>query len=937
MKTFYNQIVPLAVKKLLPKVGGGQVGVVEFRTSEPRRPGKPAPKGMEQPGFDVTPDMKQKVETTGLPRFSLRSTIPTATRQRIVQTTVSRDEKTFYQRIIEAISPSSFQSFRADALNRYDRLGVYDKKLAEKMGGKALLASSSAEAAALLSDLGAGLTASALGVHDRMGGIPVYRNGITIISNMNGKVKGPTAIFAPLAREPGDYQAYQYWAAVKRGMRLLYTIDPKTGESVEKLITAADGPIAEALRKQYLKDFKIDFNAIQEDWIKYNDGLVDYMLATGVLSKERASLYKQYADYLPFYRQMNGEETVGPKIFQSIAGVKPPKKIKGGEARIDDFLENIVRNTQSAIQAGVKNIASKAAADVAVKIDMAERLDYQSSAPNVFHVYEDGKPVSYLTQDQLFINAIKSLGLPDLPFIGFLSGPANLLRNLVTKDPGFMLANLMRDSMSAWVTSGVKMTPMVDTISNFGSAIAGKSPEFQALMNAGILGGYEFSQNVEQSGREFGKALRKQAKVKQPGMKGVLEMGAKPFTSLWEALEKGSTASDAATRIEIYKKTLAETGNEAEALYRALEVMNFNRKGSSAVVRILTAAVPFLNARMQGLDVLYRASTGNMNAVNAKQIKKNFFVRGAMIAALSTAYWALTHDDEEYKKQEQETRDNYWLLPSLGVKIPIPFEIGVLFKVIPERILGYWFGSDTGEDFLKSMARQLTGTLAFNPIPQAVLPVAEYVSNYSAFTMRPIVGQGLEGLEPAYQVAPGTTRIAEAIGSATKGLPKELQISPAKMDQLISGYTGTMGMYMVNLMDAIFDMNTDSPKPSRRFEQLPLIRRFALDPEARGAVTGYYELKNSVDSIVRTSNMLERTMNYEELPGYLQDNARMLATKDYLLDLEKTMKEFREMKIMIRSAKMSADAKGDAIASIEKMENQLTANIQYLKRLAKGG
>ena len=965
MKTFYNQIVPLAVKKLLPKVGGDQMGMVDlgkddwivrdrdddviaegFSSEENARqyaadysgatvkneggPGK-------QPGFAVTPEMKQKVETTGLPRFSLRSTIPTATRQRIVQTTVSRDEKTFYQRIIEAISPSSFQSFRADALNRYDRLGVYDKKLAEKMGGKALLASSSAEAAALLSDLGAGLTASALGVHDRMGGIPVYRNGITIISNMNGKVKGPTAIFAPLAREPGDYQAYQYWAAVKRGMRLLYTIDPKTGESVEKLITAADGPIAEALRKQYLKDFKIDFNAIQEDWIKYNDGLVDYMLATGVLSKERASLYKQYADYLPFYRQMNGEETVGPKIFQSIAGVKPPKKIKGGEARIDDFLENIVRNTQSAIQAGVKNIASKAAADVAVKIDMAERLDYQSSAPNVFHVYEDGKPVSYLTQDQLFINAIKSLGLPDLPFIGFLSGPANLLRNLVTKDPGFMLANLMRDSMSAWVTSGVKMTPMVDTISNFGSAIAGKSPEFQALMNAGILGGYEFSQNVEQSGREFGKALRKQAKVKQPGMKGVLEMGAKPFTSLWEALEKGSTASDAATRIEIYKKTLAETGNEAEALYRALEVMNFNRKGSSAVVRILTAAVPFLNARMQGLDVLYRASTGNMNAVNAKQIKKNFFVRGAMIAALSTAYWALTHDDEEYKKQEQETRDNYWLLPSLGVKIPIPFEIGVLFKVIPERILGYWFGSDTGEDFLKSMARQLTGTLAFNPIPQAVLPVAEYVSNYSAFTMRPIVGQGLEGLEPAYQVAPGTTRIAEAIGSATKGLPKELQISPAKMDQLISGYTGTMGMYMVNLMDAIFDMNTDSPKPSRRFEQLPLIRRFALDPEARGAVTGYYELKNSVDSIVRTSNMLERTMNYEELPGYLQDNARMLATKDYLLDLEKTMKEFREMKIMIRSAKMSADAKGDAIASIEKMENQLTANIQYLKRLAKGG
>jgi hypothetical protein len=44
--------------------------------------------------------------------------------------------------------------------------------------------------------------------------------------------------------------------------------------------------------------------------------------------------------------------------------------------------------------------------------------------------------------------------------------------------------------------------------------------------------------------------------------------------------------------MEIYKSTMAETGNEAEALLRAMEVMNFNRKGSSAVVRILTAIYP---------------------------------------------------------------------------------------------------------------------------------------------------------------------------------------------------------------------------------------------------------------------------------------------------------------------------------------------------------
>ena len=452
--------------------------------------------------------------------------------------------------------------------------------------------------------------------------------------------------------------------------------------------------------------------------------------------------------------------------------------------------------------------------------------------------------------------------------------------------------------------------------------MAGTSPEFQALLNAGLLGGYEFSQNVEVSAQAFEKELQKKA-----GGKSLLQRMANPKTaasSLWEALEKGTTASDAATRIEVYKRTLAETGNEAEALFRALEVMNFNRKGSSPVVRILTAAIPFLNARMQGLDVLYRASFGKLGQKDAEAIQRSFFVRGMTMAALSCMYWALTHDDDEYKKQEQETKDNNWLVPSLGVKIPIPFEIGVIFKVIPERIMALSFGDDTGKDFMKSMARQLSSTLAVNPIPQAALPLVEATTNYSFFTQRPIIGQGMEGIAPEYQVGPNTSAVAAQIGSA-------LGISPMKLDHIIGGYTGTMGMYMVSALDSVMNMNDDSPNASKRFEQMPIIKRFALDPEARGTVTSYYELKNAADQAVRTSNLLERTMNFEEKGEFMRDNIKMLASKDYILDMEKTMKEFRQMQVMIRSSKMDADAKRDALLRINQAQNALTANINTLK------
>lgn len=105
MKTFYDTIVPTALKKLLPKVGGGQLKPVNItKNTEAGSQGeanwqatledgrsivfgreenaqnwvneqgggtvKFVGKGQPQPGFDVTPEMQEKVATTGLPMFS---------------------------------------------------------------------------------------------------------------------------------------------------------------------------------------------------------------------------------------------------------------------------------------------------------------------------------------------------------------------------------------------------------------------------------------------------------------------------------------------------------------------------------------------------------------------------------------------------------------------------------------------------------------------------------------------------------------------------------------------------------------------------------------------------------------------------------------------------------------------------------------------------
>ena len=848
-------------------------------------------------------------------RLSLRAATAPAMNAAIDRTTFVREEKGFVERMMEAISPQSWSDFRAKALNRYNAMSVADKKRAQKMGGAALLADQSAESAALMSDLSAGVTASVLGVHDRNGGAPVFRNGVTTV---DGSIKGPVAIFAPLARygDPRIYQMWQFYAGAKRARR--YFKDGK-----EQNYTPSDMAYADQLGQQYP-----EFKQIFDEWNAFNNALVQYQVDTGVLSKERADEYRKYSDYLPFYRQLEDEATLGPKVFQSISGVKGPKKLKGSEAPIADLMETIVRNVQSGIQAGMKNTAAQRAIKVFEDIGEAVPTHPTDTGPSTVYALVNGEKKAYIVADHALYNSMQSLNLPELPFLGFFAGPANLLRNLVTKDPGFMLANMVRDSMSAWVTSGVSMTPVASAVKNFTGALRGTAPEYQALLNAGILGGYEFSQNVEASGRQLSKELAKY------GPSTTFGKITKPFTSLWGALEKGTTASDAATRMEVYKNVLAETGNEAEALYRALEVMNFNRKGNSAVVRILTAAVPFLNARMQGLDVLYRASFGQMATQDAKAIQKSFFIRGATIMAMSMMYWALTHDEEDYMKQEQETRDNYWLIPSLGIKIPIPFEVGVIFKVIPERIAEYAFGNDTGKDFADAMKRNFTNTFAFNPIPQTILPLVEAKADYSFFTGRAILSKGLEGVAPEYQIGPNTSRMAQFFAGLTSGmtaLPDFLR-SPVMIDHIIGGYTGTFGMYAVDAVDAIVSANSDVPKASKRFEQMPVLRRFLLDPEARGNVTAYYDLKNATDEVVRTSNFLERTMNFENFADYSQDTIKMLASADFVKSMDKDMKELNDVIGVIRNSGMSSDEKRDALLSLNQAQNNLTANIKLIKK-----
>ena len=113
---------------------------------------------------------------------------------------------------------------------------------------------------------------------------------------------------------------------------------------------------------------------------------------------------------------------------------------------------------------------------------------------------------------------------------------------------------------------------------------------------------------------------------------------------------------------------------------------------------------------------------------------------------------------------------------------------------------------------------------------------------------------------------------------------------------------------------------------------MPVVKRFVSDPEARGSVTEFYKLKDSVDTVVRTLNLLEKTGESDAYIKYLQENKGTFAFKDYVRDTERTMKELRAARVAIRSSSMSGDEKRDALLQISRAESQISSEIQRVKK-----
>ena len=167
------------------------------------------------------------------------------------------------------------------------------------------------------------------------------------------------------------------------------------------------------------------------------------------------------------------------------------------------------------------------------------------------------------------------------------------------------------------------------------------------------------------------------------------------------------------------------------------------------------------------------------------------------------------------------------------------------------------------------MARIVKHVFNLSFMPQALAPLYEQATNRLMFFDRPIETEAMQGRQPFARSNEYTSKTMRALGEATKDLPPELQVSPARMEALLRGYLNAWAMYGLTLSDAAFFDHA----PDMRTDQYPVLRRFYSDTPARHSrySTELYELIEEATETRRTVSWLAKGNRTADMAEPLYD------------------------------------------------------------------
>ena len=652
---------------------------------------------------------------------------------------------------------------------------------------------------------------------------------------------------------------------------------------------------------------------------QYNAGLLDFLAQTGALSDKKVAELKAIS-YVPFYRVNNNGEVqlmVDKERPVRIANIKDQPQLKeliGGNTAILPIFTSAAQNTFMLTGMGLRNQAVKETSFMLQKLGIASRVSAGNgpTGPNVVRFFKKGEPHyalidtdAYGIPADLIVRGMEGIKTTMPAAIKLMGIPANILRSFVVRNPTYAVRQIIRDPLNAWLTTGTDAVPVLSSMKELAKMVAGRSDAERKLMETGAISSNVYSGDDQ----DMAKFLKD------------LSAGKSGWDKATAMLDTFALQGDAATRAVIYKDSLDKGMSEQEALLRTLESMNFSRRGVSPSMQALSTLIPFFNAQVQGLDVIYRAFKGDMPYSQQLDIRGKMARRGLLLAAGTIAYAALMGDDEAYKRAKPEERLANWFVYVPGidepVRVPIPFEMGFLFKALPEAVYNMAMQDDKADAAIKGLGRLAFQTVPLS-LPQAVKPVTEAILGKS-FYSGDIESVREKDVLATQRYRDNSTELAKTIGSVTGNIG----LSPITIDYLIRGYTGGLGIALIQLANPILAPG-DKPEvaePTTKVSKTPFIGGLFQPVEGRGTLDEAYDRMKEIRQVKGTFNDLVEKGKRAEAMAFAQEYSDKLAAASISGSVQKQLGELAKLERQIKSSpNLTTEQKDARLAQLDKVK-----------------
>ncbi|QHT60674.1 hypothetical protein GXP70_12470 [Paenibacillus lycopersici] len=666
--------------------------------------------------------------------------------------------------------------------------------------------------------------------------------------------------------------------------------------------------------------------------MKYNNALLDILQQAGIVSRQSVREMRQkYPNYVPFLRHFDDDELAGfkggalggAKAFANITTPIRKMSEEGSDRTIINPLESMIQNTFRAMDAVAQNKVGLNLAELA-KVEGAgawvEAVPGQKSAKeHIVDVYQDGKKQAYKIRDPDLYSALLSLDRESTnAVIKFLGGAAGMLRGGATLTPEFIVRNAFRDVASAIINSSKYGFNPIDFFKGL-FHVVGKSDVFDKFMSSGgamsTMMALDRDANREAMEMVFRRSMKDKAMnvVTSPAELAKWLSLYRPAQKTIGMLRHGAEISELSTKVGKANRVFKKTGDWDEAAYQARDLMDFNRAGSS--IRQANRAVAFLNASIQGTDKMVRSFKENPASFMTRAFTT--MVLPAAAAYFWNRYRLSDEERETYKNIPQYQKDNFLILgiPGTGrfVRIPKPFETGMLFATSTERMLDWLHDNDKQafDDYGRATLQSFTPPMMFT----ALAPLLEGITNYSFFRDAPIVPQGEQRFEKKDQYGVYTSEVAKDIGKFldTIGVGNSNFASPRVIDNTIQGYTAGLGGYGVDLADAGIKAATGrktTPLPAKEWSEQPVLRSFFASTAGGGQVRDDF-----YDKWEKLSKKKE-SAEFNEQP--FKDQKEFYQMKPYQKEIAALQKRY---KAILQDKKLKSDAKRSQLDALDARMN----------------